>query len=153
MCHSERINVPGENEFHLESIKIAVMSHWSYQRDSSEFLRDSEKFVIGARYRAPESRPAGVAEEEGTIRGQIKTRRVTVERVRNERVCDFGHAVRLYVDLRSREREKEGEGREREKERERAGEKEEKKERQRKGDRARRREETRERGAEGTKRG
>jgi len=49
----------------------------------------------------PASRSAGVVEEEGTIRGQIKTRRVTVERVRNERVCDFGHAVRLYVDLRS----------------------------------------------------
>lgn len=66
-------------------------------------------------YRTPESRPAGVAEEEGTIRGQIKTRRVTVERVRNERVCDFGHAVRLYVDLRSRGRER-GRGKKREKE-------------------------------------
>lgn len=49
----------------------------------------------------PASRPTGVAEEEGTIRDQIKTRRVTVEWVRNERVCDFGHAVRLYIDLRS----------------------------------------------------
>lgn len=63
------------------------------------------------------SRSAGIAEEEGTIRGQIKTRRVTVEWVCNERVCDFGHAVRLYVDLRSTE------GTERERERERAGEK------------------------------
>lgn len=53
------------------------------------------------RVSGPSSRPAGVAKEEGTIRGQIKTRRVTVEWVRNERVCDFGHAVRLYVDLRS----------------------------------------------------
>lgn len=77
------------------------------------------------------SRPAGVAEEEGTIRGQIKTRRVTVEWIRNERVCDFGHAVRLYVDLcstqeeqRERERgggsgEKETTGREKERETER----------------------------------
>lgn len=47
---------------------------------------------------AGEQRPTGVAQE-GTIRGQIKTKkRVTVERVRNERVCDFGHAARLYVD-------------------------------------------------------
>lgn len=62
------------------------------------------KFVVRGRMVArlgPANRPAGVAEEEGTIRGQIKTRRVTVEWVRNERVCDFGHAVRLYVDLRS----------------------------------------------------
>ncbi|KYM87369.1 hypothetical protein ALC53_03556 [Atta colombica] len=81
------------------------------------------KFVVrGRRGRTvarlgPASRPAGVAEEEGTIRGQIKTRRVTVEWIRNERVCDFGHAVRLYVDLRSTG------------ETERSGEKEEKKRR------------------------
>lgn len=77
------------------------------------------------RVSGPSSRPAGVAKEEGTIRGQIKTRRVTVEWVRNERVCDFGHAVRLYVDLRStgatersEERQAEKRRNEREKERE-----------------------------------
>lgn len=85
----------------------------------SESLRDSSKVRRSAAARSgPASRPAGVAEEEGTIRGQIKTRRVTVEWVRNERVCDFGHAVRLYVDLRST-----GGGTER------SGEKEEKKRR------------------------
>lgn len=81
------------------------------------------------RVSGPASRPAGVAEEEGTIRGQIKTRRVTVEWVRNERVCDFGHAVRLYVDLRSTQEEEreisgEKEAEERRHERERARDRE-----------------------------
>lgn len=79
------------------------------------------------RVSGPSSRPAGVAEEEGTIRGQIKTRRVTVEWVRNERVCDFGHAVRLYVDLRSTgatERSEEKQAEKRQDERERARDRE-----------------------------
>lgn len=78
---------------------------------------------------AGEQRPTGVAQE-GTIRGQIKTKkRVTVERVRNERVCDFGHAARLYVDPSRKRGERDGDGdrqggreeAEREKERERGG--------------------------------
>lgn len=78
----------------------------SYRRlDEVNPYATPRKFVVRGRTLArsggPASRPAGVAEEEGTIRGQIKTRRVTVEWVRNERVCDFGHAVRLYIDLRS----------------------------------------------------
>jgi len=94
----------------------------------SESLDGSAKVRRAARAReigGPASRPAGIVEEEGTIRGQIKTRRrVTAERVRNERVCDFGHAVRLYVDLRStggterRSGEKGGSERARERERE-----------------------------------
>lgn len=78
---------------------------------------------------AGEQRPTGVAQE-GTIRGQIKTKkRVTVERVRNERVCDFGHAARLYVDpsrkrgerRRRRQAGREGGSGERERKRERRG--------------------------------
>lgn len=67
--------------------------------DSSKVGRRSRRVSKARRQRKQASRPTGVAQE-GTIRGQIKTKkRVTVERVRNERVCDFGHAARLYVDL------------------------------------------------------
>lgn len=109
--------------FRLESIKMPrAESPRSYRRlGEVNPYATPRKFVVPGRAAArsgPASRPAGVAEEEGTIRGQIKTRRVTVEWVRNERVCDFGHAVRLYVDLRST-----GGGTER------SGEKEEKKRR------------------------
>lgn len=66
--------------------------------DSSKVGRRSRRVSKARRQRKQASRPTGVAQE-GTIRGQIKTKkRVTVERVRNERVCDFGHAARLYVD-------------------------------------------------------
>jgi len=104
-------NVHNIHMFRFESIKMpCAKSPRSYRRlDEVNPYATPRKFVVrghrGRRGRTvarlgPASRPAGVAEE-GTIRGQIKTRRVTVEWVRNERVCDFGHAVRLYVDLRS----------------------------------------------------
>lgn len=96
----------GPYTFRLESIKMPrAKSLRSYRRfDEVNPYATPRKFVVRSRTLArsgPASRSAGDAEEEGTIRGQIKTRRVTVEWVRNERVCDFGHAVRLYVDLRS----------------------------------------------------
>lgn len=78
------------------------MVHRSESLQNSSKVRRRDRVRTRARPKTePASRPAGVAEEEGTIRSQIKTKRVTVERVRNERVCDFGHAVRLYVDLRT----------------------------------------------------
>lgn len=118
--HSGRINVfPAgiTRTSRLESIKMPrAKSHRSYRRFKVNPHAAPREFVAEAWGRAHALAHArmrnrgcwqvdqpGIVEEEGTIRGQIKTRRrVTVERaLRNERVCDFGHAVRLYVDLRS----------------------------------------------------